>query len=42
MEIRKINAAVVTETVKKLFMDMNYNIGSDILDALKKAQENES
>lgn len=42
MDIRKINAAVVTETVKKLFMDMNYNIGSDILDALKKAQENES
>ena len=42
MEIRKINAAIVTETVKKLFMDMNYNIGSDILAALKKAQENES
>ena len=42
MEIRKIEASVITETVKKLYMDMNYNIGSDILDALKKAQENES
>ena len=37
MEIRKVNASVITETVKKLFMDMNYFIGEDILTALKNA-----
>ncbi len=42
MEIRKIDAAVVTETVKKLYLDMNYHIGDDILTALKKASETES
>ena len=41
MDIRKIDAAVITETVKKLFMDMNYNIGEDILEALKKAEQEE-
>lgn len=41
MEIRKINAKQITDTVKKLFMDMNYYIGSDILAALKQAKENE-
>ena len=42
MDIRKIKASTVTETVKKLFMDMNYNIGSDILDALNCAREKET
>ena len=41
MEIRKVNASVITETVKKLFMDMNYFIGEDILTALKNAEETE-
>ena len=42
MEIRKIEAAFVTETVKKLYMDMNYFIGDDILTALKNAENSES
>ena len=41
MEIRKINSSVITDTVKKLFMDMNYFIGEDILTALKNAEETE-
>ncbi len=41
MEIRRINATDITETVKKLFMDMNYYIGEDILCALKNAKEKE-
>ena len=41
MEIRKVNASVITETVKKLFMDMNYFIGEDILTALKNAEKTE-
>ena len=42
MEIRRISAAEITGTVKKLYMDMNYFIGGDILDALKKAENNET
>lgn len=42
MEIRSINAQTITQTVKKLYMDMNYFIGDDILSALKNAQQNES
>ncbi len=42
MEIRRIDASVITKTVKKLYMDMNYFIGEDILSALKKARENET
>ena len=41
MEIRRINVPDITETVKKLFMDMNYYIGEDILCALKNAKEKE-
>ena len=41
METRRIDAAEITAAVKKLFMDINYNIGCDILDALKSAKENE-
>ncbi len=42
MDIRKIDASVVTSTVKKLFMDMNYFIGEDILTSLKTAKETET
>lgn len=42
MGTRKINAREITETVKKLFMDCNYYIGEDILNALEKARENET
>ena len=42
MEIRRIDAAEITSAVKQLFMDMNYNIGGDILAALKKARQDES
>ena len=41
METRIIKAETVTETVKKLFIDCNCFIGSDVLDALKNARENE-
>lgn len=39
MEIRKIKAQTVTETVKKLFMDCNYYIGEDVTRALQRAKE---
>lgn len=42
MDVRKINAAEITEAVKKLFMEMNYFIGDDILDALQSAGRNET
>ena len=41
MNIRQIKAETVTETVKQLFLDCNYFIGSDIMTALEKARENE-
>lgn len=41
MDIRKIDAKQVTETVKKLFMECNYFIGDDISRALNNALENE-
>lgn len=41
MEIRKIKAETVTNTVKKLFMDCNYFIGDDIMGALKHGMETE-
>lgn len=41
MDIRKIDANQVTDTVKKLFMECNYFIGSDISCALNNALENE-
>ena len=41
MEIRRIKADEVTVAVKKLFMDCNYFIGKDIMNALEKACENE-
>ena len=41
MEIRRIKAYEVTAAVKKLFMDCNYFIGNDIMNALESACENE-
>lgn len=42
MEIRKIKAEIITDTVEKLFKDLNYNIGNDISEALCNAQKNEA
>ncbi len=42
MEIRRIKADVIIQTVKKLFMDCNYFIGSDIMKSLETARENEA
>lgn len=42
MEIRKIDACKITETVKKLYTDMNYFIGDDIINALKNAESSET
>ena len=39
MEIREIDAAVITAAVKKLFMDCNYFIGADIMDDYGRADE---
>ena len=41
MEIRRIRGKRVTDTVKRLFLECNYEIGQDILDALGKAQASE-
>lgn len=41
MDVRRIDAEQITSVVRKMFMDMNYYIGEDILSALKKAKENE-
>lgn len=41
MEIRTIKAEAITDTVEKLFKDLNYNIGNDISEALCNAQKNE-
>ncbi len=41
MNFRQINADTVKNTVKKLFLDCNYNIGDDILCALKKSKDKE-
>lgn len=41
MEIRRIKADEITAAVKKLFIDCNYFIGSDIMNALETACENE-
>lgn len=41
MKIKKIEASLLTRTVKSLYMNMNYHIGDDILQGLKKARESE-
>lgn len=42
MEIRSIKAEAVTQTVKKLFIDCNYFIGADIMNALERACKKET
>ncbi len=39
--MRKISADMVKETVKQLFLDCNYYIGDDVMDALIKAKNEE-
>ena len=41
MEIRKVKASTVTDTVAQLFMDCNYYIGGDIANALQDARSTE-
>ena len=41
MELRTIKAETITDTVERLFKDLNYNIGNDISEALCNAQKNE-
>ena len=41
MEIRTIKAETITDTIERLFKDLNYNIGNDISEALCNAQKNE-
>lgn len=41
MDFRVIKAEKITETVKELLTNCNYNIGSDITNALEKAKETE-
>lgn len=41
MEIRRIEAKTVTNTVKELFLQCNYEIGQDILDALAQSRDRE-
>lgn len=41
MEIRTIKVETITDTVERLFKDLNYNIGNDISEALCNAQKNE-
>lgn len=41
METRVIKSGEITETVKRLFMDCNYFIGDDIMNALKNARDKE-
>lgn len=41
MDIREISASEITLAVKKLLMDCNYYIGSDIKNAIEQAQSNE-
>ena len=42
MNVRTIKAADITQAVKAVFMDLNYHIGSDILNALQTAQQQET
>ena len=39
--MRKINAEIIENTVKQLFLDCNYFIGEDVMNALKKAEKDE-
>ena len=42
MKFRTVTAQEITAAVKQLFMDCNYYIGGDIMDALTKARDNEA
>lgn len=42
MNIRTIDAQVITDAVKKLFTDCNYYIGDDIMAALENAEKTET
>ncbi|MDD3819621.1 MAG: fumarate hydratase, partial [Actinomycetota bacterium] len=39
--MRKIEAREISDKVKSLFLDANYNIGKDVLDALEQALKKE-
>jgi fumarate hydratase subunit alpha len=39
--LREISCHVVSETVRDLFIEVNYNLGEDVLDALKHAADTE-
>ena len=39
MEIRRIDAQLVTDTVRQLFLDCNYFIGKDIMASLEANME---
>jgi len=39
--MREIRNAIIADKIKQLFLEANYNIGSDVLDALRNAVENE-
>jgi fumarate hydratase subunit alpha len=39
--LREISCHVISKTVKDLFVEVNYNLGDDVLDALKGAAETE-
>lgn len=39
--MREVDVGVITETVKRLCMDANFDLGQDVLDAFKRAKETE-
>ena len=41
IELREISCHVVSKTVRDLFIEVNYNLGDDVLDALKHAVDTE-
>jgi len=40
-ELRKISCREISKTLRDLFIDVNYNLGDDVLDALKHAADTE-
>jgi fumarate hydratase subunit alpha len=39
--MKEINTAVITETISRLFCEANFNLPEDVLEAIKKAAQNE-
>jgi fumarate hydratase subunit alpha len=39
--VREVDVSVITETVKRLCMDANFDLGQDVLDAFKRAKKRE-